>query len=684
MSLISDAHTKPSPPPPQEPSMSLADPISMTLQPPTVKRGHRHRRSAAISGDFDSNSFLQPPPTSANSSNALNLSKSLPCSPVKSSVISSILGNGSGGTTLHPKESMARLDCTAPTLTPAPTTGFNSSLQNSSYSNSTGNNNSGSTSNYYYASTSNTTTTPTPNSNLSTPIKFYLTDETKFTNSNSNIPDALIDLDDINNNSTFSSSLPNNFNLSLNLNPASKFGKKQFSFHDFEGHTNHLPKHSLLCSPKKTDVMIVEEITEENNTFDLENDADENVYNLENTGKYNNNNSNNNHISNNNNSSGVEEEDEEDDSYDNIIPSSTFSNNQFELNSLLMSKQLNNSLTSLPTKNSNNSSSNSINSNPNPFSTLNTSSISSLKGKVRYQSYYSLAPSTPKNSHHHNFNSIGTTTSNTTTSNGLSSANGNYHRLSNSMSMSPIKPTVKSPFQYQSLQYDLPDGFHQKNNVLEDLENEQLDEDITNDVVGVDHQKAAANPKSIKNTSDSTFLVDNKSKVSLKDMSSSSSTISNKSNVKLNVPPSKSKHERSSSLFSILSKKISHHRRRSSAMSAYSKKSTSIIEQTNDELLGLNINVNNNDSTLNEDFTLTQDCLGEPGPMIEIGENDINQLTENGAKLNRTANKKKMSHSNNHHGSSGNSNSISVSSTSNKKGLFSWIVKSKKNRVSST
>ncbi|GAV28374.1 hypothetical protein PMKS-001845 [Pichia membranifaciens] len=571
---------------------------------------------------------------------------------------------------------MARLDCPPPTLTPAPTPGFNGSVQNSTFSSSTSNNNSSNSN--YYASTSNTTTTPTPTSNLSTPIKFYLTDETKFTNSNSNIPDALIDLDDINNNSTFSSSLPINFNLSLNLNPASKFGKKQFSLHDLESHTNHLPKHSLLCSPKKTDVMIVEEITEENNTFDLDNDTDEHMHNNENNGNHNNSNSNN------NNSSGVEEEDEEDDSYDNIIPSSTFSNNQFELNSLLMSKHLNNSLTSLPTKNSNNSSSNSINSNPNPFSTLNTSSISSLKGKVRYQSYYNLAPSTPKNNHHHNFSNIVATNSNTASGNGLNSTGSNYHRLSNSMSMSPIKPTVKSPFQYQSLQYDLPDDFHQKNNVLEDLANEQLDAEISKDFVGVDNPKVAANPKSIKNTSDSTFLVENKSKASLKDISSSSSTISNKSNVKSNVPPSKSKHERSSSLFSILSKKISHHRRRSSAISAYSKKSTSIIEQTNDELLGLNINVNTNDSTLNEDFTLTQDCLGEPGPMIEIGENDINQLNENGSKLDRTANKKKMGHSNNHHGSSGTSNSVPVSGTSNKKGLFSWIVKSKKNRVSST
>lgn len=677
MSLLSDAQSKPSPP--QESSvisMSLADPISMTLQPPSVKRGHRHRRSAAISGDFDANYFLQPP-TNGNTS---SISKSLPCSPVKSNPISNILNSNSnhncnaGIGTLHPKESMTKLDCPPSTLTPAPTLNFNNSVQNSTFSNTNN-------TTYYSSSTTNTNTTPT--SNLSTPVKFYLTDETRFSNSNSNIPDALIDLDDINSSSALSSSLPINFNLALNLNSTPKFGKKQFSLHDFENHTNHLPKHSLLCSPKKTDVIIVEEITEENNTFDLENDADENVNRASSNDK--------NNSGNVLNGSDVEE-DEEDDSYDNIVPSSTFSNNQFELNSLLMSKHLNNSLTSLPTKNSNNSSSNSINSNPNPFSNLNTSSISSLKGKVRYQSYYNLAPSTPKSNHHHNFtttNSIGNFSSNTS---------GNYHRLSNSMSMSPIKPTVRSPFQYQSLQYDLPDDFHQKNNVLEDLVSEQSDHENANDVVRVvQHPITTSIPKNNKNTSDSTFLADNKSKASLKDISSSSSTLSNKSDIKLNLPPSKSKHERSSSLFSILSKKISHHRRRSSAISAYSKKSTSIIEQTNDELLGLNINVssntnNNNDSTLNEDFTLTQDCLGEPGPMIEIGENDINQLNENGTKLVRsTQQKKKGNGSNNdnisngnNNGSSSNSVPITASNNSNKKGLFSWIVKSKKNRVNST
>ncbi|KAG0680847.1 hypothetical protein C6P40_005499, partial [Pichia californica] len=127
-------------------------------------------------------------------------------------------------------------------------------------------------------------------SHLSTPIKFYLTEEAKFSNSNSNIPDALINLDDItnnnnninnnnnnNNNDLLSSSLPNLNNSSLNstiLTPTPlttpKFSKKLSSLYDYDKNINHLPKHSLLCSPKKTDVIIVEEITEENNTFELD------------------------------------------------------------------------------------------------------------------------------------------------------------------------------------------------------------------------------------------------------------------------------------------------------------------------------------------------------------------------------------------------------------------------------
>lgn len=583
----------------------LQDPINISLQPPpssSSKRGHRHRRSAAMSGDFDVAQFLQPP---IQSSPNPMLSKSLPASPIKNNNNNNILTNNT--TNLNNIKSISDiLDYSPPTTYPI--------------------------------------TTPT-----STPLRLYLTDETRFSDSNSNIPDALIDLDAINSPSTtvISSSLPNNFAL----------------------------KHSsFISSPKKSDIIITEEISEENSiNFELQspstnNDSSDDDDDDDNNGNANANANANTNNNNNNNPS-----------YENITSSS-----QCDYNAILMSKNLNNSLTSLTNQNSTNSSTHSLPSNINnsPFTNLNTPSISSLKGKVRYQSYYnnynnnlSLTPSTPKNNHSHHI-----------------------HRLTHSASLSPIKPSLKSsPFQYQSLQYDLPDDFHQKTF-------EYGDDIIPN---------PTPNPN-VNNNKLPILNLNNSS--SFKILSDSNSTLSNTSNitnVKIQPPPQTSnsasvsvsvstysKHERSSSLFSLLSKKISHHKRKSSLLSIYSKKSIPLIEQSNDELLGLNINSQLNDSTLNEDFTLTHDnYLGEPGPMVEINSNDLNRfnnvntsgglspsisiqfdnqsLKEN---TNTNTNANSNSNSNTNHNTSP-STSTFASPTNNKhqkKGLFGWIVKSKR------
>lgn len=425
--------------------------------------------------------------------------------------------------------------------------------------------------------------------------------------------------------------------------------------------------------------MTVEKITEENNSFTFGNELSSN------TDKNLNSNPADSELS-----EGDEENDEDEgihnhdhNNLENIIP-------KLDFNSLLMSKNLNNSLTSIRTKTSNNSSTNSLNSNPNPFSNLNTSSISSLKGKVRYQSYYNMAPTTPKN--------------NNVLTNQISMTHINLNnRLSNSVTLSPSKPVMKSPFQYQSLQYDLPEDFHEKNNILDHSldENDILISNNNNTITTITDTTINNN-----NNNENIMVHSSKEVTSsnlLKDANlSSTSVISNKStnnnkdgNKKLQLPSSKSskssKHGRSSSLFSIFSKKISHHKRKSSVLSTYSpKKSSSLIEQSSDELLGLNIsNLNiKNDTTLHDDHVLTPYSVGEPGPMIEIVINDDNQcnINKNGDVVDRNNNKSRSA--NRHHPKSKSVGITTNSSTTNsntthdnhhnKKGIFGWLNKSKK------
>ena len=170
-------------------------------------------------------------------------------------------------------------------------------------------------------------------SSSGTPLRLYLTDETRYTDSSHTIPDALIDLSQIEmgtfakpsntqSQPQLSSSLPNAAanvmanQLSLNLNSPYKKTSMMSS-------SDYTPRHSLLCSPKKTDVdvVIVEELTEDyTNDEDRESEADADA-------------------------------DADTSSDGAFIP--------FHYNSILMNKHLNNSLTSI-SKPSNNSSTNSL------------------------------------------------------------------------------------------------------------------------------------------------------------------------------------------------------------------------------------------------------------------------------------------------------------------------------------
>jgi hypothetical protein len=607
-------------------------------------------------------------------------------------------------------------------------------------------------------------------SSSGTPLRLYLTDETRYTDSSHTIPDALIDLSqiemgtfakpsNIQSQPQLSSSLPNAAanvmanQLSLNLN--SPYKKTSMM-----GSSDYTPRHSLLCSPKKADVdvVIVEELTEDyTNDEDRESEVDADA----------------------------------DTSSDGaFIP--------FHYNSILMNKNLNNSLTSI-SKPSNNSSTNSLtqqlqaqastqapvqtqsqvttptlSSTPayqpvhNPFTSMNTSSISSLKGRVRYQSYYSLAPSTPKSNYSYNYNY----NSNVANVQAHSRSNS-QHRLSHSLSLSPIKPTppplpeVKSPFQYQSLQYDLPEDFHELNRAFSENDdttttaiasgataNNRAEKEnsptpgscpVSSSGTGTGNASASALPSTQRQVPK--ILYNNETTPAQKPPPVSAPACTPTSGNKSRRGSSTSKHERSSSLFSLLSRKIhnhnhnhnhsenqAHHRRKSSQFS-----SASIIEQqTNDDLLGLNINslsvaettIKNdtdndndteNDDTFNASTTAsTAAYLGEPGPMVDstrnvhlnLGQQELNNIRHMSPELPASApapsrtSRSRPAHSrsrstqssrstissastttsslkqstNIHANANANTSSSSSSVAPSKKGLFGWIVKSKKRR----
>ncbi|GMF11518.1 unnamed protein product [[Candida] boidinii] len=267
---------------------NLEVPLAPTaVNPP--RRGHRHRRSAAISGDFDlAGMGLLPPPNTASHS----LSKSVP---TESSYIYSIplsnsgsLNNGStnnnndGNTLLPPLNNNQNSTTTTAAATATnsfsiPKLSYDSfsspkvdRLDNDNTSNSMHNNRFFSSSSYLgspmrrnlpLASSNsnnpivsssyngNTSTTLTNNNNninennyekihLMSPVstsstKYFMTEEAKF-DRNSSVPNAVIDLDDIFN-KPCTTNFPNNSSSSLNSNNLLNLkNSRSSSFHEFD------------------------------------------------------------------------------------------------------------------------------------------------------------------------------------------------------------------------------------------------------------------------------------------------------------------------------------------------------------------------------------------------------------------------------------------------------------------
>ncbi|KAG7752746.1 hypothetical protein KL911_003477 [Ogataea haglerorum] len=447
---------------------------------PPPRRGHRHRRSAAISGDFDVQEFGLLPPM---------MSKSVP-----GSASCSLSGSSCGSPLKSPLGQLAAEDSTL--------SGRQKILL-----------------------------TSTPASAHEDPrTRYFITEDTKF-ESGSSVPRAVIDLDEV-----FMGSRA----------PARKTSRTM-SAPELESF--HIPKHSLLCSPKKSDVAIAEEITEE----DFEDfEGSERLLTKTST--------------------------------QNSELSSTNSGKGTPLQAgvLLGDNSSSNSLNSQ-------SSSSSLQKN---LAIVNTPSVSSLRGKVRYQSYYNSqqkintqAASTPSSTATADSDRFGRRPCLMAPS---SSSSPSSAFRGASKSRSPIRnlryqtPPQKNPFQFEPVLYEIPKSFHR------------------------DHGYTAS--------------------------------MSNPSVAKLDEPvaePKMEAHKRSNSLFSTLSSKF-HHRRKSSLLSTRSSPhKASIIEKTTDEVFGLHEYAHANDSTLLfDDQTLTEEVIGEPGPMIEVVEPKpvpaLGRLSKNG------------------------------------------------------
>ncbi|KAG7813952.1 hypothetical protein KL921_000226 [Ogataea angusta] len=485
------------------------------LQPPP-RRGHRHRRSAAISGDFDVQEFGLLPPM---------MSKSVP-GPASCSLAASSCGS-------PVKSPLVQLAAEDSTLS-----GRQKILL---------------------------TSTPA-STHEDARTRYFITEDTKF-ESGSSVPRAMIDLDDV-----FMGSRA----------PARK-SSRTMSAPELESF--HIPKHSLLCSPKKNDVAIAEEITEE----DFE-DPEQLLTKIS---------TQNSELSSAHSGKGTP------------LPAGVLLNDNCSSNSL-------NSL----------SSSNSLHKN---LANTNTPSVSSLRGKVRYQSYYNSqqkintqAASTPSSAATADSDRFGRKPCLMAPSSS-SSPSSAFRGVSKSRS--PIRnlryqtPPQKNPFQFEPIAYEIPKSFHR------------------------DHGYTAS--------------------------------MSNPSAAKLDEPvaePKMEAHKRSNSLFSTLSSKF-HHRRKSSLLSTRSSShKASIIEKTTDEVFGLHEYAHANDSTLLfDDQTLTEDVIGEPGPMIEVVEPKPKPAL---ARLSKNGPLKK-------HSKSRSTSFINFSSYDSKRSgatgasrFFSWMIKS--------
>ncbi|KAH3660106.1 hypothetical protein OGAPHI_007311 [Ogataea philodendri] len=509
------------------------------LKPP-IRRGHRHRRSAAISGDFDVQEFgLLPPvlgkpvPGSSSSSLAVSLSGS----PVKSPHSQSL--NDDALFTNRPKIPL--------NTTP-------SSVHSDKFSGGD-----------------------------ESKTRYFITEDTTF-ESGSGLPRALIDLDDV---------------FTGSRQPAKK-STRTMSAPELESF--HIPKHSLLHSPTKNDVAIAEGITEE----DIE-DGDQLL-------------------------SKVPSETSD------LSYSNSAKNTPLMAGIIMNDNCSSNSLNSL-------SSSNSLNTGgvlQKNMANFNTTSISSLRGKVRYQLYFNSqqklntqATSTPSSSATADSDRFGRRpilmppSSCSSPSSALRAASKSRSPVRNSKLTTPQQ---KGPFQFEPIVYEIPKSFHRDSDYSKSM---SMSENSTSyESPSVDVSKPEPSP----------------------------------------IQQHKGSHTRSSSLFSVLSSKF-HHRRKSSVLSTANN--ASIIEKTTDEIFGLSDRGHANDSTLLfDDQTLTEEVIGEPGPMVEVVEpKQALSSIPNHAHVNKHSKSKSTSFVNftSYESKKASSNSYSGASR-----FFGWMMKSRK------
>ncbi|GMF02480.1 unnamed protein product [Ambrosiozyma monospora] len=237
--------------------LSEVQPVS--LLPP---RRHRHRRSAAISGDFDVQGMgiFLPPQVNAgiSSSGSKSVPSSLSGSPVKNNFATlagtpSKSSNASVKTPSTPNFIVTDED-TKKTVSPR---GDDLESLNSPFKKpnadfistaSSGPNSANSSTDRLSASAQSTTS--------SSQLRFFITEEAKF-DKHSSIPNAVIDLDDI-----LNKPLSSHNNNSNNINIPNMSIPPVLRKAGLVSDNSHYPRHSLYASPKK-EVSIVEGIREE-------------------------------------------------------------------------------------------------------------------------------------------------------------------------------------------------------------------------------------------------------------------------------------------------------------------------------------------------------------------------------------------------------------------------------------
>ncbi|CDK26909.1 unnamed protein product [Kuraishia capsulata CBS 1993] len=494
--------------------------MSATTTTQAPRRGHFHKRSSAISGDFDV-SFFMPPQQQLgnNSSNSLSVNGSSRSN--QSSLMSRSVPSSVTSSPLRPFDSQSIENTDLPIvqiLTPDC-----SELK---------------------AFAPPVLTTPaTP---ASPPTRFFVTEEAqidRFTN----IPDAVINLDDI-----------------LNLKTANTIKHKRTgSAPELENFFNppSSDKRFTLGSPQRTENPIVEDI---------------------------------------------EEEDEDELRLFGQSDSSSLASNC----KLTLDNSSNQSL------NSNNSSLQQQQQQQNPrisgVSSINTPSINSLRGKVRYQSYYNnqLSSSTPNSLKRSSLDSCNNNKENLFLRSSRSLQQGkslmpppsSLGANSNSNSRSPVRNSVRfgsglktsvSPFQYESVPYDIPKGFHRDHGYSQSLGS-----------FSQSSSQSASQSAGHSHSSSRLSISRSRSPVKKSTVAGNASTVA-----------SKREHKKSNSLFNSLSSRF--HRRNSSSKTHKSKNSIIYNELMGDispESTGMDTTLRNDDTTIihNDDDLI----FGEPGPMV--------------------------------------------------------------------